>query len=55
MVAFEVGGTAKSRSEGRGEEGQGFKELRSGVRLLIKKKNYFPVDLESSLIVYSSL
>lgn len=56
---FEVGGTAKSRSESRGG-----RRRRAGTRTQIrcsvvdqeeKQKNYFPVDLESSLIVYSSL
>lgn len=42
----------------RRKEGQELEELGSGVQLLTEKKNrktYFPVDLESSLFVYSSL
>lgn len=50
-----VGGIVKGRSE---REGEGRNGLGSGVHLSIKEKKkqktFFPVDLESSLIVYSS-
>lgn len=57
---FEVGGTAKSRSESRGGRRRRAGTYRTQIRCSVvdqeeKQENYFPVDLESSLIVYSSL